>query len=45
MERAFAMLRNHARNHNARLADVARAIIDDTLAATALDRPPPTQPT
>jgi GAF domain-containing protein len=41
MEGAFSLLRNHARNHNARLADVARSVIDGTLAATALDRPPP----
>ena len=44
MEQAFATLRNHARNHNARLADVARSVIDGTLAATALDRLPPSQP-
>jgi GAF domain-containing protein len=40
MEGAFSRLRNHARNHNARLADVARSVIDGTLAATALDQPP-----
>jgi GAF domain-containing protein len=44
MERAFGLLRNHARNQNARLADVAHAVIDDTLAATALDRLPPAEP-
>jgi hypothetical protein len=31
-------LRNHARNHNLRLVDVAHDIIDSTLAASALDR-------
>ena len=31
MEQAFATLRNHARNHNLRLADVARDLIDGTL--------------
>ena len=31
MEQAFARLRNHARNHNLRLADVAQAIIDGSL--------------
>jgi AmiR/NasT family two-component response regulator len=36
---AFAWLRNHARNHNLRLVDVSRAMVDGTLDATALDRP------
>ncbi len=40
MEQAFATLRNHARNHNLRLADVARDVIAGNLAAAALDRPP-----
>jgi GAF domain-containing protein len=40
MEQAFSRLRNHARNHNLRLVDVARDIIDGTLAATTLDRLP-----
>ncbi len=31
MQQAFARLRNHARNHNRRLADVANDIIDGTL--------------
>ncbi|MGZ8756266.1 MAG: ANTAR domain-containing response regulator [Acidimicrobiia bacterium] len=39
MEQAFAMLRNHARNHNLRLVDVARDIIMAKLAVAALDRP------
>ncbi len=39
MEHAFAMLRNHARNHNLRLVDVARDIITAKLAVAALDRP------
>ena len=41
MEQSFARLRVHARNHNLRLVDVAHAVIDGTLAASALDRPPP----
>jgi GAF domain-containing protein len=41
MEQAFSRLRNHARNHNVRLADVARAVIGSTLAASELDRPAP----
>ena len=38
MEHAFALLRNHARNHNLRLADVAGAVIGGTLAPSRLDR-------
>jgi GAF domain-containing protein len=45
MEQAFATLRNHARNHNLRLADVARDVIAGTLTAAALDRPPPAKST
>ena len=45
MEQAFSTLRNHARNHNLRLADVARDVIAGTLAAAALDRPPPAKAT
>lgn len=41
MEASFAVLRNHARNHNRRLADVAQDIIAGVLAASALDRVPP----
>ena len=44
MEQAFSTLRNHARNHNLRLADVARDVISGTLPAAALDRPSPTRP-
>ena len=40
MEQAFSTLRNHARNHNLRLVDVARDVIAGSLAAAALDRPP-----
>jgi GAF domain-containing protein len=40
MEQAFARLRNYARNHNLRLVDVARAVIDGTLTTKALTRPP-----
>jgi AmiR/NasT family two-component response regulator len=39
MERAFTMLRNHARNHNLLLSDVARNVINGTLSASALDLP------
>ncbi len=39
MERAFATLRNHARNHNLRLSDVAESVIDGSLAASGLDVP------
>lgn len=42
MEQAFAALRNHARNHNLRLADVCNAVIVGTMAPSALD-PPPTR--
>jgi GAF domain-containing protein len=41
MEQAFARLRGHARNHNLRLADVAHAVIDGSLAADSLDQWPP----
>jgi GAF domain-containing protein len=36
MEQAFARLRAYARNHNLRLVDVANAVIDGTLASSAL---------
>jgi GAF domain-containing protein len=39
MEHAFAMLRNHARNHNLRLVDVSRDIITNKMNVSALDRP------
>ncbi|MCU1461226.1 MAG: hypothetical protein JWO37_1301 [Acidimicrobiales bacterium] len=38
MEQAFAALRGHARNHNLRLADVARDIISGALPSSSLDR-------
>ena len=41
LERAFSTLRNHARNHNLRLVDVARRIIDGTLREGSLDSPRP----
>jgi GAF domain-containing protein len=44
MERSFTALRNHARNHNLRLADVAEAVIGGSVAAAALDALPPTKP-
>ncbi len=37
MERSFSLLRNHARNHNLRLGDVANAVIGGTLASSDLD--------
>ena len=37
MERAFSRMRRHARNHNIRLADVAQAITDKSLAVESLD--------
>jgi GAF domain-containing protein len=40
MEQAFATLRNHARNHNLLLVDVARSVITGTLGASALDALP-----
>ena len=41
MEQSFSMLRNHARNHNLRLVDVAREIITAKLSVSSLDRPRP----
>jgi GAF domain-containing protein len=43
MEGAFSRLRNHARNHNLRLVDVAQHVIDGTLATAALDPPRPSR--
>ena len=40
MQQAFARLRAHARNHNARLSDVAAGVIAGTLRPSDLDRPP-----
>jgi GAF domain-containing protein len=37
LEGAFSVLRNHARNHNLRLADLARSIVDGSLGVSALD--------
>jgi GAF domain-containing protein len=39
MERSFRALRNHARNHNLRLADVAESVIRGGVAASELDSP------
>ena len=41
MEQSFALLRNHARNHNLRLADVAEDVINNKLPTSALGPPPP----
>jgi GAF domain-containing protein len=40
MEEAFSRLRSHARNHNLRLADVARGVIDGTMPTASLDPTP-----
>jgi GAF domain-containing protein len=40
MERAFGTLRNHSRNHNLRLVDLARDITSAKLDVAALDPPP-----
>jgi GAF domain-containing protein len=37
MEQAFTRLRQHARNHNVRLVDIAGNVIEGTLTADALD--------
>jgi hypothetical protein len=34
---AFKVLRDHARNHDERLVDVARLVVDGSLAAAALE--------
>jgi GAF domain-containing protein len=39
MQQAFSTLRHYARNHNARLADVAQNVITGALAVSALDAP------
>jgi AmiR/NasT family two-component response regulator len=39
MDEAFTRLRTYARNHNKRLTDVARAIVEGTLDAVAADPP------
>jgi transcriptional regulator with GAF, ATPase, and Fis domain len=40
MEQAFSTLRSHARNHNLRLVDVARDVVNGMLVASVVDRPP-----
>ena len=37
IDRAFAAMRNHARNHNERLADVARSVVEGTLRAATIE--------
>ncbi|MET0146209.1 MAG: GAF and ANTAR domain-containing protein [Ilumatobacteraceae bacterium] len=37
MDEAFKALRNHSRNHNLRLADVAEAVVDGSLGPDSLD--------
>ncbi|HVE64493.1 MAG TPA: GAF and ANTAR domain-containing protein [Mycobacteriales bacterium] len=41
MEQAFARLRRHSRNHNLRLADVARDVIAGVIPAASLDQVTP----
>jgi GAF domain-containing protein len=41
MQQSFSRLRNHARNHNLRLVDVAQGVIDGTLPDAPVDPPPP----
>jgi AmiR/NasT family two-component response regulator len=38
MEQAFSVLRNHARNRNLRLVDVAEAVISGSIDSSALDQ-------
>jgi GAF domain-containing protein len=45
MEQAFARLRHHARNNNLRLADVAKGVIEGSLAPPELDHLPPSAST
>jgi len=44
VEQAFSVLRNHARNNNLRLVDVASHVIDGTLPTSAFDRQPAAKP-
>lgn len=44
VEGSFAALRNHARNHNLRLVDVANGVIAGTIAAARLDPLPHAKP-
>jgi GAF domain-containing protein len=44
METAFTTLRNHARNHGLRLADVAQGVVDRTIPASVLDWPQADRP-
>ncbi len=43
MEQAFSALRNHARNHNLLLVDVAGGVISGAISLSTLDRLPPTR--
>jgi GAF domain-containing protein len=44
MERSFTALRNHARNHNLRLGDLAESVIDGSVVPSGLDVPPAAKP-
>jgi AmiR/NasT family two-component response regulator len=41
VDQAFGQLRSHARNHNRRLVDVARDVIDGRLSRDAFNPPSP----
>lgn len=43
VDRAFEMLRSHARNNNLELVEVARALVEGALPVHAFGRPPPTR--
>lgn len=44
IEEAFWVLRNHSRNHNLRLSEVARDVVSGVLSATELDSPRVSKP-
>jgi len=44
MEETSVALRNDARNHHLRLVDVARGVIDGTVAVPRLGSSPPAEP-
>ena len=45
LDHAFSILRHHSRNHNQRMVEVARDVIDGALALSALDQPGVGKPT
>jgi AmiR/NasT family two-component response regulator len=44
VDAAFVLMRNHARNHNLALVEVARAVIEGRLDADALQQGPDSSP-